>query len=633
MLVELSVVEQRYHAVMEVVCGGIPVIEVAERYGVSRKTVHAWLGRYRQEGLPGLTDRSHRPHHHPGQLTAQVEVRVCELRRIHPRWGPRRLVHELGRLGITPVPSRSTVYRVLVRHGLVSAIARKRRRQDYRRWERSGPMQLWQLDVMGSVLIRDPSAAGGVVEAKLISGIDDHSRYAVIAKVVPRATARAVCTAFVSAMAEYGVPEEVLSDNGKQFTGRFGAPRPAEVLFERICRHNGITQRLTKPRSPTTTGKVERWHQTIQGELLDPHGPFDSLEAAQTAVDAWRIEYNTVRPHQALNMATPAERFRPVPVEQRAVLGLWRPPELAPTGPSSELPEGSDSIDEEPDEPAEPNEPLVAAAQGVPATGASTVQQQAETSTEALAIEAVEIDRIVPLSGNLGVCGQQFWLGPQRAGRKLTLWIDTTTVHLSIDGQHLKTLPSRLTSIDLARLRAQGARSAGPPPARPSWTQLSTGAPVEIQRTVNATGTVSIAGKYHSVGQQFAGRRITLRLETTLAHIVLDGVLTRTIALALTPTQRAHLQGARTPGPAPLIDRRPTRVQRTVSCRGGTQIIGQRVQVGLRYAGQIVTIEIDETTLRVYDQRDHLIKHVPRTSRKEVTRHKAYGHTTHHKTG
>jgi hypothetical protein len=258
--------------------------------------------------------------------------------------------------------------------------------------------------------------------------------------------------------------------------------------------------------------------------------------------------------------------------EQRAVLGLWRPPELAPTGPA--LDQGPDSIDDEPDEP------IVAAADGVPATDASTVAQPAGILDEAATSDAVEIDRIVPTSGNLGVCGQQFWLGPQRAGRTLTLWIDTTTVHLSIDGQHLKTPPSRLTSIDLTRLRAQGARPAGPPPARPSWTQLTAGAPVEIQRTVNATGTVSIAGKYHSVGQQFAGRRVTLPLETTLAHVVLDGVLTRTIPLTLTPTQRARLQGARTPGPAPLIDQRPTRVQRTVSCRGGTQIIGQRVQVG-----------------------------------------------------
>jgi hypothetical protein len=254
------------------------------------------------------------------------------------------------------------------------------------------------------------------------------------------------------------------------------------------------------------------------------------------------------------------------------------------------------------------------------------------TLDQAVAIDAVEIDRVVSASGNLGVCGQQFWLGPQRAGRTLTLWIDTTTVHLNLDGQHLKTLPSRLTSIDLARLRAQGARPAGPPPARPSGTQLSAGAPVEIHRSVNAVGMVSIAGHYHSVGQQFAGRRITLRLEATVAHVIIDGVLTRTIPLTLTPSQRARLQGARMPGSTPLLDQPPARVQRTVSCRGGTQIIGQRMQVGLRYAGQIVTIEVGETTLRVYDQRDHLIKNVPRTSRKEVRRHKAYGHTTNHTT-
>jgi hypothetical protein len=172
-------------------------------------------------------------------------------------------------------------------------------------------------------------------------------------------------------------------------------------------------------------------------------------------VDAWRVEYNTRRPHQSLDMATPAERFRPIPVEQRTVLGLWRPPELAPTGPGPDIPESPESIDDEPDEP------LVAAAQGFSATDASTATQPAGTIEETAAGEAVEIDRIVPASGNLGVCGQQFWLGPARTGRTLTLWIDTTTVHLSIDGQHLKTLPSRLTSIDMARLRAQGARVSG----------------------------------------------------------------------------------------------------------------------------------------------------------------------------
>jgi hypothetical protein len=128
-------------------------------------------------------------------------------------------------------------------------------------------------------------------ELKLISGVDDHSRFCVIAKVVARATGRAVCQAFIEAMASYGVPDEVLTDNGKQFTARFGRGS-GEVLFDRICRKNGIAHRLTKPRSPTTTGKIERWHQSIQDELLAETGCFETVVDAQAAVDAWRELYN-----------------------------------------------------------------------------------------------------------------------------------------------------------------------------------------------------------------------------------------------------------------------------------------------------------------------------------------------------
>ena len=224
---------------------------------------------------------------------------ICDLRSSHRRWGPRRLVFELARRGHGDI-SRSTVYRVLVRHGMLEPMPRRRRRDQYRRWERSAAMELWQMDVTASLFLADGR------ECKVIIGIDDHSRYCVIATVVLRATARAVCSAFVTAMAEYGIPGEVLSDNGKQFTGRFGRPRPAEVLFERICRENGITQRLTKPRSPTTTGKIERLHQTLQQELLNVHGPFGSIEDAQAALDAWCKEYNTTRPHQSLDMAFPS---------------------------------------------------------------------------------------------------------------------------------------------------------------------------------------------------------------------------------------------------------------------------------------------------------------------------------------
>ena len=242
MLRELNVVEQRYRAVLEVL-DGIPVTEVAERFGVARQTVHRWMARYRDSGIDGLADRSHAPKAHPWRISAEVEAVICDLRSSHRRWGPRRLVFELGKRG-HPDLSRSTVYRVLVRHRLLEPVPRRRRRDQYRRWERSAAMELWQLDVTASLFLADGR------ECKIITGIDDHSRFCVIATVVLRATARAVCLAFVTAIAEYGIPGEVLSDNGKQFTGRFGRPRPAEVLFERICRENGITQRLTKPRSP-----------------------------------------------------------------------------------------------------------------------------------------------------------------------------------------------------------------------------------------------------------------------------------------------------------------------------------------------------------------------------------------------
>jgi transposase InsO family protein len=244
----------------------------------------------------------------PNELSPTVVAMVCELRLTYPRWGAQRIAHELALRGVDAPPSRSSVYRILVRHGLVAAQQQNHKRK-YRRRQRDAPMQLWQIDIMGGVFLVDGR------ECKLVTGIDDHARFVVMATVVSEPGARAVCAAFTAAMTAYGVPSEVLTDNGKQFTGRYTKPYQAEVLFERICRENGITARLTKPRSPTTTGKIERFHKTLRRELLDSAGPFASIEAAQEAIDAWVHGYNYSRPHQSLGMATPATVFRPAPVE------------------------------------------------------------------------------------------------------------------------------------------------------------------------------------------------------------------------------------------------------------------------------------------------------------------------------
>jgi len=313
MIRELSVQEQKYQAVMAVLTDGASVSEVAQRWGVSRQSVHAWLRRYEDEGLAGLERRSSRPVSCPHQMAGVVEARILELRRAHPGWGPRRILYELGKaqsagdLGEEVVPSRSAIYRCLVRAGLIDPQARRRRDEHWKRWERGTAMELWQMDVVGGFVLADGR------RAKVLTGVDDHSRFCVSAHLMVRETSQRVCDGLAVAMRTYGVPEEILTDNGKVFTGRFNKP-PVEVLFDRVCRENGITHRLTQPRSPTTTGKVERFHRTVRDEFRTDR-VFASLAAAQAELNEWVSDYNHQRPHSSIGMVPPAERFetRPMP--------------------------------------------------------------------------------------------------------------------------------------------------------------------------------------------------------------------------------------------------------------------------------------------------------------------------------
>jgi hypothetical protein len=425
-------------------------------------------------------------------------------------------------------------------------------------------------------------------ECKLISGLDDCSRFCVIATVVRRATGRAVCRAFVAAMRAYGIPDEVLTDNGKVFTGRFGKPRPAEVLFERICRKNGIRQLLAKPYSPTTTGKVERWHQSLQTDFLSDAGPFATIEDAQAAVDAWRQEYNHDRPHQSLGMATPASRFRPVPAEAGEALSLWAPADLEPLASPSPVPDGATAAAEPASWP-----------------------------------DAIEVDRVVPPSGNMTVGPQQFWLGPARAGQQVTFWIDAATCHLSISGWRIKTVPSRLSEVDLARLRRTGARPAGPPPAGPSPGALAASRCVEVDRLVTGTGGITLGNRLILVGSPLAGQRARIRLDGQLMHVITqDGVLWRTLPCPIPSGQRHRLQGVRLAGPAPLPEPAPA-VQRRVSSRGGIQVARQRIQVGMTHAGKIVTVVTETSSFRLVIDGE-TVGVVPRATSHEIGRYKAY---------
>ena len=302
MLVELGLVEQRYQAVLEVL-EGARVTDVARRFGVARQTVHDWLRLYASGGLAGLVDRSCKPLSCPHQMAPEVEARIVGLRRAHPGWGPRTIANQLRRAGVDPLPGRSSIYRCLVRQGLIDPQRRRRRRSDYKRWERSRAMELWQMDVVGRIYLADGT------ELSAVTGIDDHSRFCVIATLVRRATARPVCDALVEALKRYGIPDAILTDNGKVFTARFGAG-PGPVAFDRICHDHGIRHLLTAPYSPTTTGKVERLHKTMRREFFNLN-TFSTITEAQSALDAWVETYNCERDHQSLGdraFATPGGR-------------------------------------------------------------------------------------------------------------------------------------------------------------------------------------------------------------------------------------------------------------------------------------------------------------------------------------
>jgi transposase InsO family protein len=594
MLVVLSVVEQRLAAVRAVLAGE-SVVEVSARYGVARSTLHRWISRYLEGSVAGLADRSHRPRSCPHRVAPLVEAAVAEIRRKHPRWGAKRIRLELLRKlpptwpeGVA-APGERTVNRILLRQGLAQPRRRKRPRSSYQRFERPAPMELWAVDIVEGIWLVNEQT-GVLREAKVVTGLDDHSRFCVLAKVVERATSRAVCYAFAQALVTFGAPEEVLSDNGKQFTDRFG--KGGEVMFDRICRKNGIKHRLTAPASPNQNGKVERFHGTLRPDFFDVTGPFASVEAAQDAVDAWVKDYNEERPHQALDPkwpVTPAERFTPVPAEQRELLPLWLPPTLTP----------ADTDGRGPGDQADDHGPGGQAGDDDHGGDRSPVRVAPKPEWSG---GPVEFDLVVPPSGNMSVAGRQFWLGPARAGLTVRFWADLQVIHLSIAGARVKSVISHLTVADLARLTtAHGAVPAGPAPIPTRPDSLGDGEAVEVDRVVSPAGTFALGGQVLTGAALLAGRQVGIRIEPTVLLLFdLDTrQLLRTRPNPLTEKQVLRLRGLRPAGPPPRPSLEAVTVQRLADRTGVISVAKQRIGLGRAFARHTLTAHVSETTITV----------------------------------
>jgi transposase InsO family protein len=299
---QVSMMDQRREFVSLALCGGVSVSDLSRRFGISRDTAHRLLRRYAAAGEAGLCDRSQRPLASPSRTPAAMEERVLGLRAEHPAWGGRKIARRLRDLGAEGVPSASTITEILRRHGCLDE-ARTAAHRPFLRFEHAHPNALWQMDFKGHFATRS-------VRCHPLTVIDDHSRYALGLAACGEETEAMVRGHLTALFRRYGLPEAMLADNGPPW-GSAGHPAPYTALGVWLLRL-GVDLLHGRPRHPQTQGKDERFHRTLNIELLQGRS-FRDLAECQSAFDTWRRVYNEDRPHESLGLDTPACRYRASP--------------------------------------------------------------------------------------------------------------------------------------------------------------------------------------------------------------------------------------------------------------------------------------------------------------------------------
>lgn len=271
------------------------VRQLCRRFGISPTTGYKWLARA-QAGQP-LSDRSRRPHVSPQRCAPQIEAHILALHAQHPAWGARKLTRRLEVLGHA-MPAVSTVHAVLQRHGLISPAA-SLAGQPWQRFEHPAPNDLWQMDFKGHV----PMHQG---RCHPLTVLDDHSRYAVVLQACGEETRQTVMEHLTAAFRRYGLPARMTMDNGAPW----GSDGVHYTRLDLWLMRQGIGVGHSRPFHPQTQGKDERFHRTLNVEVLQ-HTSLIDLIHAQGAFDRWRAIYNHERPHESLDMGVPIERYRP----------------------------------------------------------------------------------------------------------------------------------------------------------------------------------------------------------------------------------------------------------------------------------------------------------------------------------
>jgi transposase InsO family protein len=274
---------------------------LCRRFGVSPTTGYKWLHRHGEAGRAGLHDRSRRPVRSPGRTSEAMEVRVLALRDAHPAWGGRKLRRRLLDLGVADVPSASTITAILRRNGRLDreGVARQ---QPFVRFEYAAPNDLWQMDFKGHFEV-------GRGRCHPLTLLDDHSRFSLGVEACADERATTVQQRLTRIFRRYGLPWAILADNGAPWGDAADSPHTLLTVW---LMQLGVRVIHGRPYHPQTQGKAERFHRSLNAELL-AYRPFTDLADCQRRFDVWRHVYNTERPHEALGLEVPIARYEPSP--------------------------------------------------------------------------------------------------------------------------------------------------------------------------------------------------------------------------------------------------------------------------------------------------------------------------------
>lgn len=280
---------------------GYNISELCRRYGISRKTGYKWLRRFSEDGILGLEERSRKPLSSPSKTNPLMEEAILSLRLQQPFWGGRKLKAYLERNGHTEVPSPSTISNILKRHALINEYPSSRTAH-YRRFEHEAPNRLWQMDFKGYFYMENRK------QCHPLDILDDHSRYLLSLTACANQQKDTVKAILEDVFRRYGIPDRINIDNGSPWGNtNVGVKFTKMALW--LIKH-GVKVSYSRFYHPQTNGKIERMHRTLKQEVINNHY-YKNLADVQKSFDNWKYIYNHKRPHEALDMEVPIDRYKP----------------------------------------------------------------------------------------------------------------------------------------------------------------------------------------------------------------------------------------------------------------------------------------------------------------------------------